>query len=125
MIATYPGNYDDFREKRGERPSQQRNSVSTPQRTEKKKIKTASDDRQQLGGKGVERSGLACPNERSREQLELEIAVLEAKLARADEDLCRLDSIGDIDQLEARWREREEEQLQLDALMEMWILNQN
>ncbi|MGM0881135.1 MAG: hypothetical protein ACQEXQ_08840 [Bacillota bacterium] len=33
--------------------------------------------------------------QRRREQFELEFAVLEAELARADEELCRLDSIGD------------------------------
>ncbi|QYR22723.1 ATP-binding cassette domain-containing protein [Paenibacillus sp. sptzw28] len=131
-ITTYLGNYDDFKEKRGERSSQESISVSgtgdtisathmsTLQQTEKKKAKKASD-RHQPEAKAAQSSDLASQNERRREQLELEIAVLEAELARADEELCRLDSIGDTVQLEAMWRKREEEQSQLDALLELWM----
>ncbi|MGM0882187.1 MAG: ABC-F family ATP-binding cassette domain-containing protein [Bacillota bacterium] len=122
-IAAYLGNYDDFKEKDRSDGTGDTNSaihVSTPQNTEKKKTKTVSD-RPQPGVKAVESSGLVRKNERRREQLELEIAALEAELARTDEELHRLESIGDIVQLEARWREREEEQSQLDALLELWM----
>ncbi|WP_028612262.1 ribosomal protection-like ABC-F family protein [Paenibacillus harenae] len=103
-IAAYLGNYDHFKEKRGEDPS----PVS---------------DRRQPEAKAAQSSGTgqARQNERRREQLEHEIAVLEAELARADGELHRLDRIGDAALLEARWREREEGQSRLDALLESWM----
>ncbi|MBW7455788.1 hypothetical protein K0U00_17310, partial [Paenibacillus sepulcri] len=56
-----------------------------------------------------------------REQLELEIAALETELARTDEELHHFDPRGDAVLLEARWREREERQSQLDELLEIWM----
>ncbi|MNI33049.1 hypothetical protein D3C73_869770 [compost metagenome] len=79
-----------------------------------------ASDKQQPGTK-VNENSLVRKNERRREQLELEITALEANLARADEELDRLDRMGDTAQLEARWREREEGQSQLDALLELWM----
>lgn len=111
-IAAYLGNYDDFKEKRGERSTQENIAVSGTTRT---------IERQQPAAKVVERSSLTRTNERRREQLELDIAKLEAELANTDEELQRLDSIGDMVQLEASWREREEKQDQLDALLELWM----
>lgn len=103
-ITAYLGNYDDFKEKRGERSS------SEP-----------ASDRVQTVAKAAQSSGPARKNERRREQLELEIAAMEAELARTDEELHRLDRIGDAAQLEARWREREEGQSKLDALLALWM----
>ncbi|BBH22354.1 ABC transporter ATP-binding protein [Paenibacillus baekrokdamisoli] len=112
-IAAYLGNYDDFKEKRGERSS-------IPQFAEKKKTNAASD-RQQPLERAVESSSMTRTNERRREQLELDIAVLEAKLAHIDEDLHLWDHTGDTAELEARWLEREEEQSKLDTLLESWM----
>ncbi|MDQ0114883.1 ribosomal protection-like ABC-F family protein [Paenibacillus harenae] len=105
-ITAYLGNYDDFKEKRGEEPS----SASTP-----------ASDRLQTEAKAAQSNGTARKNERRREQLELEIAAMEAELARADEELTRLDRIGDAAELEAWWREREEGQSKLDALLALWM----
>lgn len=109
-IAAYLGNYDDFKEKRGEGSSQA--AVSGTSRT---------TEQQEPAAKVVEHSSLTRTNERRREQLELDITKLEAELAYTDEELQRLDRIGDMVQLEASWREREEKQDQLDALLELWM----
>lgn len=114
-IATYLGNYDDFKEKRGERSSQESISRSGASCMTEGKTSAVGVSKRNSG------TGDTNSNERRREQLELEIAALEAELARTDEELHRLESIGDFVQLEARWREREEEQLQLDALLKLWM----
>lgn len=124
-IAQYLGNYDDYKETCAKRLSQEGTAVgdspektdarmSTPQHKEKR-----ASDRQQPRAK--EECGSALTNKKRREQLELEIAAVEAELAHADEELNRLDRIGDTVQLEAKWREREEKQSQLDALLELWM----
>lgn len=118
-IAKYLGNYDDFKGKSEERLSQDSKSVSGISRM--REGRTFATGRQQQGENGVKSSDLRRTNERRREQLELEIAVLEAELSRADEELNSLDRIGDTLQLESRWHEREERQLQLDKLMELWM----
>lgn len=114
-IAAYLGNYDDFKEKRGERSSQESISRSGTSCMTEGKTSAVGVSKRNSG------TGDINSNERRREQLELEIAALEAELARIDEELHRLESIGDFVQLEARWREREEEQLQLDALLKLWM----
>ncbi|MFX3636248.1 MAG: ribosomal protection-like ABC-F family protein [Candidatus Pristimantibacillus sp.] len=111
-IASYLGNYEDYKEKRGERSLQEDITANETSRT---------TERQQSTVKVIERSNLTRTNERKREQLEVEIAKLEAVLAHTDEELQRLDSIGDTEQLEACWREREAKQAQLDALLELWM----
>ncbi|SEG44696.1 ribosomal protection-like ABC-F family protein [Paenibacillus sp. UNC499MF] len=59
--------------------------------------------------------------ERKRQQLEAQIAALEAQLASADVELQQLGGCGDTQLLEARWLEREELQARLDADMASWL----
>jgi ATP-binding cassette subfamily F protein 3 len=102
-ITAYLGNYDDYKVKRGER------QVSAPVQLPKK-------TKEAQGGGGSERQ-----NDRRREQLELEIAVMEEELALADIELHRLDHSDDAERLEAKWHDREEAQSKLDALMALWL----
>ncbi|MGO4540509.1 ribosomal protection-like ABC-F family protein [Paenibacillus sp. 2TAB19] len=101
-ITAYLGNYDDYKVKRGER------QVSAPVQLPKKT--------KEAQGGGSERQ-----NDRRREQLELEIAVMEEELALADIELHRLDHSGDTARLEAKWHDKEEAQSKLDALMALWL----
>ncbi|MBP1988777.1 ribosomal protection-like ABC-F family protein [Paenibacillus eucommiae] len=109
-ITKYLGNYDNYKEKHGESSSQ------APLLNEGKTSAAAVPGTKVIGSSSLERT-----NERRREQLEHEIAVLEAELARADEELHHLDRIGDTAQLEISWQEREKKQSQLDALLELWM----
>ncbi|WP_337102090.1 ribosomal protection-like ABC-F family protein [Paenibacillus sp. YIM B09110] len=101
-IATYLGNYDDYRAKRGER------QVSAPVQLPKE-------------AKGPHGGGSDRQNERRREQLELDIAAMEEELALADEELHRLDISGDAASLEAKWHDREALQAKLDTIMASWL----
>lgn len=111
-IVAYLGNYDDFKEKRENQLLQDRTPISSSSR---------KTDRQYSDAKLVESSSTARTIERKRERLELEITVLEAKLARYDDELQRLNGDVDTVQLEAKWREREGKQSQLDELLELWM----
>jgi ATPase subunit of ABC transporter with duplicated ATPase domains len=115
-IASYIGNYDEYKEKCGERPSQENN-----QRYDAKKESNQTAQRERQSAKKADGSSAIRANERKAEQLELEIAALEAELAREDETLHHLGGTGDTVQLQEIWSKREETQAKLDALLELWM----
>ncbi|RAV08891.1 ribosomal protection-like ABC-F family protein [Paenibacillus contaminans] len=115
-IASYIGNYDDYKEKCGERPTQENN-----RRYDAKKESNQSAFRDRQSSTKADGSSTARANGRKAEQIELEIAALEAELAREDEKLDHLGGTGDTVQLQEIWSKREETQAKLDALLELWM----
>ncbi|ANY69891.1 ABC transporter ATP-binding protein [Paenibacillus sp. BIHB 4019] len=109
-VATYLGNYDDFKAKREERLAQANSS--------------AKGEAGAAKGAGLEKprsNGSQAPAESKLEHMEQEIAKLEAEIAAADAELERLDRIGDTENLEKQWRVREELQTRLDQHLEQWL----
>ncbi|WP_270165524.1 ribosomal protection-like ABC-F family protein [Paenibacillus sp. SYP-B4298] len=123
-ITAYLGNYDDFRVKRAERIEREaQHNVQAENARRPSEQRSAGGPasftiaRPQLGKPAPSRQD----SQQRRERLEADIARLEAQLAEADEELNQLDQIADASELEARWREREEQQARLDALLEQWV----
>ncbi|NOU92692.1 ATP-binding cassette domain-containing protein [Paenibacillus sp. LMG 31456] len=135
-LANYLGNFDEYRaKKRQQEEASARNAADSGSRgsaaggarqaagarPEGKPARFGAAARAQ-GSAGAPAPQSSAPAERRREQLERQIAALEAELAAADAKLQQLgDSGGDTAQLEARWREREVLQEQLNALFEAWM----
>ncbi|MBJ6359772.1 ribosomal protection-like ABC-F family protein [Paenibacillus sp. GCM10012307] len=116
-ITAYLGNYDAYKAKRDERIEWEH--VPSGDTMRKPDTRFAVDSpASKAGGKS---SNSKQGSKHNLEHLETDIAELEAWLVMADEELHQFDSAADPAQLEAKWREREEQQARLDALLEQWI----
>ncbi|WP_219838087.1 ribosomal protection-like ABC-F family protein [Paenibacillus sp. R14(2021)] len=116
-ISAYLGNYDAYRAKDTEHSSQRTASPNKP-----KKEARAGADRDQPQSRAANRSMEERANKRTAEQLERDIASVEAQLLLADERLNGLVSTGgDTAQLEAGWQAREALQVRLNTLMAAWM----
>ncbi|MCR8842227.1 ATP-binding cassette domain-containing protein [Paenibacillus sp. SC116] len=117
-LASYEGNYDDFKEKRAELLALEASLASNhalnihvmPTDREKPKKPAADEKNRQVRA-----------NERRLEQLESEIAAFEWGIACVDEEMIQLNQSGDTAQLETLWRKKEELQMNLDERLEKWV----
>ncbi|MGG4141824.1 ribosomal protection-like ABC-F family protein [Paenibacillus algorifonticola] len=109
-VATYLGNYDDFKAKREERLAQANLTAKEAAGTAKGAVM-----------ENLSSNESPAPAESKLELMEQEIAKLEAEIAIADAELERLDRMDDMENLEKQWREREALQARLDQHLEQWL----
>ncbi|SFE12615.1 ATPase components of ABC transporters with duplicated ATPase domains [Paenibacillus algorifonticola] len=132
-IATYLGNYDDFKEKREERLAQANTTAKGTAGTvkgggmEKRRSNVspaaagAPANKRETQHASAASKPSAARHKGKLEHVEQEIAKLEAEIAIADAELERIDSRGETENLEKQWREREELQTRLDQCLEQWL----
>ncbi|OBZ16042.1 ABC-F family ATP-binding cassette domain-containing protein [Bacillus sp. FJAT-26390] len=112
-IAEYLGNYDDFKARQ-----QQVRANETPIANPAEKTR----ERKRVSEQPAHKQNAAETRSKSKQQLESEIAVLEAKLAELSLEMEQLAASGkDASRLEAAWSMQEQQQMQLDRLLEMWM----
>ncbi len=116
-IAAYLGNYDAYKAKRDERMEAEH--VPSGNTVHKPETRSAAGSPASKPAGNPHNS--KQESKHNLERLEAEIAELEAWLALADEELHQFDPSADPEQLETKWREREEQQARHDGLMEQWV----
>ncbi|WP_341282267.1 ABC-F family ATP-binding cassette domain-containing protein [Paenibacillus sp. FSL H8-0537] len=130
-VATYIGNYDDFKAKREER-LQANSTVKGTQGAasgaglEKKRSNRSAAAEAPANKQTTQQANTATHSSALRyktelEHVEQEIAKLEAEIAITDAELEQIEHTGDTANLEKKWREREELQAGLDQRLEQWL----
>ncbi|WP_169086561.1 ribosomal protection-like ABC-F family protein [Paenibacillus sp. PL91] len=109
-IAEYIGNYDDFKMRQ-----QGRTNEGSTIRSEEKITREMKRLKEQPARKPNTSEAM------SLQQLESEMAELEAGLAALGKEMEMHAANGDPSQLEALWSMQEQQQLQLDRLLEIWM----
>lgn len=110
-IHTYLGNYDDFKSKRKPYKTNENNVTVKTDHVVRDPRQLAEHTKPKHGGRV----------ERTKEQLEQEIARLEASLLEGNMEMEQIAAMGDPAALESIWNMQEERQKQLDQLMEVWL----
>ncbi|GKU80003.1 ribosomal protection-like ABC-F family protein [Paenibacillus sp. L3-i20] len=124
-ITSYPGNFDYYRQKRDERVRQlelRQQSSSSTIKKETSRVKSPerivkNDDKNNVKNNDKTES----IKKWSCEQLELQIAAIEAEIEKVELEMQQLDGLNDGAQLEEIWLQQEKRKLQLESYMQEWM----